>query len=463
MVRSFCGLVAACCVLLFGLSWSGCKENTILPTDLVPVVDNIHTFQADSFTLYTNTIYQDSILTGGTLGSVSVSNNASFYHALGAIVNHPEFGYTHASFHVEILPPSSNYTHKGYDPIFDSVVLSVPFVTTFGDSNSGPDQSILVYRSLKSFPKSSAQYESTQDSFEVSQPIGSYTINFGKFKKDTTNKTMRIKLAPWFADSLKAQMDLLSSGGATSSYEKFLDWWRGFYVTSISNQGSTLGYFNTYGTRLYVYYRHYKDTAHTDIDTTIDVFSFDPSYCNRFNHIERRYAGSTANNYLNSGAVLGDSTLHIQNLPGLATIVKFPYLPESQNVLINRAVLTFYTSLPLTGMVDTLSYGMIPRFQLFRVDQGVDKIISEYASLGAGFIDAKRKEVTVYGEKYLQYNIYLSESIQNLISGRDTTFRLKIMGLSDNYPGAYGSILKGSSSKMDSLRPKLNVIYTKIN
>lgn len=461
MIRNFSGFIAALSgVILF---MNSCKENTILPPDLVPVVDNIHTFQADSFSLISNTIFQDSILTGGSLGSVSVSNNASFYHALGTITGNPEFGYTHASMHVELVPPSSNYTHKGYDPMFDSIVLSLPYINTFGDSIAGPDQYFLVYRSLKSFPKTSPQYENTLDSFEVNKPMGSYTMNFNQFRKDTNNKTMRIKLASWFADSLKAQMDLLAAGGATSSYEKFLDWWRGFYVTSISSQGNTLGYFNTYGARMYVYYRYYKDTAHTDVDTTIDVFAFDPSYCNRFNHIERRYTGSNAVNYLNSGAVSGDSLLHIQNLPGLATIIKFPYLPTSENVLINRAVLTLYSALPLNAMIDSSVYGIVPRFQVFRVDQGSDKILNEYTSLGAGFVDAKRREVTVYGQKYLQYNIYLSESIQNMISTQDTTFRLKIMGLSDVYPGAYGSILKGSTSKMDSLRPKLNVIYTKIN
>jgi hypothetical protein len=212
-----------------------------------------------------------------------------------------------------------------------------------------------------------------------------------------------------------------------------------------------------------VYYRYYKDTAHTDIDTTSDVFSFDPSYCNRFNRIERRYNGSSASAYINTGSATGDSTLYVQNLPGLATEIRFPHLANAQNVLINRAVLTMYSALPTTSMIDSSVYGIVPRFQIFRVDQGKDKIINEYNSLGSGFIDAKRKEVTVMGQKYLQYNIYLTESIQNMISSRDTTFRLKIMGLSDVYPGAYGIIMKGSSSVMDSLRPKLNLIYTKIN
>ena len=50
---------------------SSCKENTILPPDLVPDVDNINTFQEDTFTVVTHTIYKDSLLTGGILNSVN--------------------------------------------------------------------------------------------------------------------------------------------------------------------------------------------------------------------------------------------------------------------------------------------------------------------------------------------------------------------------------------------------------
>jgi hypothetical protein len=442
---------------------SSCKENTILPPDLVPVIDNINTFQADSFSLITHNIYQDSLLTGGSLNGISVSKNANLYHALGTINSNADFGFTHASFHVEVLPPSSNYTHKGFNPVFDSIVLTIPFKGTFGDTINGPEQYLLAYRSLKSFSKDSAQYEFTKDSFDISQPIGSYTIDFNKFKKDSSNKTIRIKLASWVADSLKAQMDSLNVGGATSSYTKFLAWWKGFYITSISAQGSTLGYFNTYGTRMLVYYRYSKDVTNTDIDTTMDVFGFDPTYCNRFNSIERRYKNSKSNQYLYTGSMNGDSTLFIQNLPGLATEIKFPHLANFSNVLVNKAELNVYSTIPMSAMLDTSIYGLVPRFQIFRVENGLDKIIGEYASFGSGFIDAKRRTVTINGQKYLSYKILLTQTMQKLISQKDTSLRLKLMGLTDVYPGAYGTMLKGSSSAMDSLRPKLYMIYTKIN
>lgn len=446
----------------FVLFFSACKENTILPPDLVPPIDNINTFQSDTFSLVTHGIYQDSILTGGSIGSISVAKNSNFLHALGTLYNHPSYGFTKAAVHVEVVPPTANYTHKGYSPIFDSIVLTLPFVNSFGDSVSGDEQYFVVYRSLKKLSKDSAQYEFTKDSFDISQPpMGSYTMNYNTIRKDTSGKLMRIKLAGWFADSLKAQMDLLSSGGATSSYDKFLEWWKGFYITGISTQGSALGYFNTYGTRMNVYYRYYKDSALTDIDTTVDVFGFEPNYCNRFNSIERRYSGSVASQFLNTGKPNGDSLLFIQNLPGLAAEFRFPHLTQLERILINRAELNVYSAVPITDMSDTLKYGLVPRFQVFRNENGTDRLITEYASLGTGFIDGKRREVTVDGKKYIGYKILLTETIQNLIAKKDTNIRIRIMGLSDNAPAAYGTTLKGSASAVDSLRPKLSLIYTK--
>lgn len=443
------------------VTFFGCHEKTILPPDLVPPIDNIHTFESDTFSLISRTVYQDSILTGGSNGVVGVYNNPSFYHALGTIHDNANFGFTRASFHVEVLPPTSNYTNKGYEPIFDSIVLAIPFKATFGDTLKDEDQSFLVYRSLKSFPKTEAQFEFTKDSFNQSQPVGSYVMNYASFRKDTNNKFIRIKLASWFADSLKAQIDSLNVGGATSSYDKFLAWWKGFYVTAISAQGSCLGYFNTYGTRMYLYYRYYSDTAKTDVDTTIDVFSFDPNFCNRFNYIERRYPGSLANNFLNTSTSGGDSLCFAQNLPGLATEIRFPNLAQFPRCLVNKAELHLYSDRPISEMNDTLPYGIIPRLQVFKVVDSSDRIISEYSSFSPTFVNGKRDTITVNGEKYLHYKVMLTETVQNLIAQKDTGLRLKFMGLTDVYPGAFGTRWKGSGSKVSYLKPRLYMIYTK--
>lgn len=441
--------------------FNSCKERTILPPDLIPPIDNIHTFESDTFGIVTHTVYQDSILTGGSNGFIGVYNNPSFYHALGTIHSNATYGFTRASLHVEVIPPTSNFTHKGYDPVFDSIVLAIPFKGTFGDTLKDEDQSFLVYRSLKSFPKTESQFEFTKDSFNPNQPMASYVMNYASFRKDSNNKFMRIKLASWFADSLKAQMDSLNVGGATSGYDKFLAWWKGFYVTAISAQGSSLGYFNTYGTRMYLYYRYYSDSAKTDLDTTIDVFSFDPNFCNRFNYVERRYPGSLVNSFLNTSSLDGDSICFAQNLPGVATEIRFPHLPQFTRCLVNKAELHLYSDRPISEMADTLQYGLIPKLQVFKTVDSVDRIISEYSSFSPTFVNGKRDTISFNGEKYLHYKVMLTETVQKLIAEKDTSLRIKFMGLTDVYPGAFGMRWKGSGSKVSYLKPRLYMIYTK--
>lgn len=447
---------------------ASCNENTILPPDLIPPIDNINTFQDTTLVVLTHNIYQDSVLTGGLNGSTRVSNSTSYYHALGVITNDLIFGKTVAGFHVEALPPSNLFTYKGTNAIVDSIILAIPYRSSFGDTINAIPQTFNVYRSLTSFNRDSAQYETTLDSYNPSEIMASQTVNFNTFKTDSplvgTAKTfpqLRFKLANWFTDSLNAQITL-GANGAMATYALYNQWWKGFYVAPAdSNIGNTLGYFNTYGTRMYVYYR-YTNSSSTQ-DTTNSIFGFDASNSNRFNHITRNYAGSLANQYLNTNNPLGDSILFLQSEPGLAAVLSFPNLNTIDNHIINKAELTFNSYYPTSHMIDTIKAGLLPRLQVFKVDDaGVDKIVTDYSTFGTNFVDGKRFQVSFLGMTFVQYKFTLTETFQKAISQKDTTFRLKIMGLNMGTPAAYQSQIRGSGSLVTVMKPRLNLIYTKI-
>jgi hypothetical protein len=455
-------------IIILGIVFiSSCKENTILPPDLVPPIDNINTFLDTSLTVITNNIYQDSVLTGGLNGSTRISNSSSYYHALG-VISDMNFGKMVAGFHTEVLPPNNLFSYKGTNVIVDSIILAIPYRSSFGDTLNAIPQTFNVYRSLKSFSRDSAQFETTKDEYDPSKVLASQQVNFNTFKTDSpsvaTGKLipqLRFKLADWFKDSLKAQIDL-GANGAMATNATYNQWWKGFYVAPAdSNTGNTIGYFNTYGTRMYIYYR-YTNTGGTQ-DTTNSIFGFDANNSNRFCHITRNYTGSKAYDYINTNNTAGDSMLFLQSEPGIAALLRFPNLTTIGNHIVNKAELTFNCYYPTSSMTDTIKAGLIPRLQVFQMDEtGTDKIVSDYATFGTNFVDGKRYQVSFLGMTFIQYRFALTETFQKAISQKNTTFSLKIMGLNAGTPGAYQSLLIGSSSSLTSMKPRLNLIYTKI-
>lgn len=450
---------------------TGCKENAILPKNLVPTVDNINTF-AKTYDLVTHTLYQDSFLTGGLLNGLRISSSPTFYTACGAINADPAFGSTMAGIHVEVLPPVPNFTFKAKtsDMMIDSIVLSMPYKLAYGDTGySSISQQFLLYRSLKRFSRDSVQYEFTKDSFDKAAVITSAPVNFSRLYRDSflvsgqkQTPQLRFKLPSWFGDSLKTQVDSAAKG-AFASYSSFLDWWKGFYLVPSSTKGNTLGYFDSYRTKLTIYYRYNKTGG--GVDTVNDVFSFDPGYCNRFNAITHNYSGSQSAAFINTHKPAGDSLLFIQNEPGLVNTFYIPGIVNMENVMVNKAELVFISA-PSQNFMDTLSFGLVPRMQIFKTDSlgNNDKAAEDYAAFNSSaYVDGRRSTVSMNGKNYVQYKFTVTYSVQKIISQKDSTFRFKIMGANLGIPAAYRTILTGSGSLNTPFKPRLDLIYTKIN
>lgn len=180
-------------VLLFFLSFFySCKENVILPSDVIPQIDNINTFGSDTFTLHTHTIYQDSLQTGGLWKNNRVASSALFYHALGTIASDPVFGKTVAGIYLQVLPPTINFQFKtnasGTQRTIDSVILVLPYKAVYGDTIGSSMQTYNVYRSLKSFSRDSAQFELTKDSIDYNRLLSSLQVNLATLSSDSPDR-----------------------------------------------------------------------------------------------------------------------------------------------------------------------------------------------------------------------------------------------------------------------------------
>ncbi|HMG68245.1 MAG TPA: DUF4270 family protein [Chitinophagaceae bacterium] len=310
--------------------FSSCKkinEATELGGKLVPAVDNVHTFE-----IALNTITRNSLVNDST--QVLYSDLV----ALGDL-NDPEFGHTHAGFDFNVTPSSfGSYPFISQDSLnIDSVVLSLGYITGYGDTLNNGMQTLHVFEIAQNsgFNDSTLyRYNDPASDFAVTGPeLGSATFTIRSLKDtitlirgtDTTQSenVVRIKLDNALAVRF-AQFD------TTNGYKNdslFRGLFAGFSVKA-DPVGNALSYFNLSDpstTKLTIYYRYGKsDTASFDYLHTVN---------GQANYINRQNSGNYLT-YLNNGA--GDK-IYLQSGPGSYVTFKIPALDTFSNKVIHRA------------------------------------------------------------------------------------------------------------------------------
>ncbi len=340
------GLTALVSLILIGLFFSCTKVNeaTDIGGDLLPAVDNVHTFDTtlDAATAYH--FFDDS--------TKSFIND---YMALGKL-NDPVFGSTNADMYFTL----SSQTYKTYpfgllkDSIktIDSVVLSLGYIAAYGDTtNSQISVSVSEINPGVAF-NDTVDYRFDQAAVPTTGPIlGTKTFSTISLRDsvqirrvgDTTTKVanvVRIRLNTSIADKLK-QFDTTSSTstGGYNNDSLFRTLFRGLAVktTNVTGQG-TLAYFNLYdaaNSKLIVYYKVGRAGA---VDSAASV-SFVHSAYTQANSIIRNASGSYLAN-LNNPA---PQSLYLQSSPSGSYIgIKIPKLDAFPNKVIHRAELIAY-------------------------------------------------------------------------------------------------------------------------
>ena len=315
--------------LIFLLSCNKINQATELGDDLVPAVDNVHTFEVALATTTNNLLFNDTtqVLYGNlvTLGDI----------------NDPEFGYTHANTAFNITPSAFGiYPFVNRDSLaIDSVVLSLSYQGAYGDTINNGIQTLRVYEiDPNSGFNSTTLYkfsDPASDFTTTGGELGSTTFAIQKLKDtivltrgtDTAhvNNVVRIRLNNSFGDRL-------ASYDTTNGYKNdslFRSLFAGFSIKSDAT-GNALSYFSitdlTY-TKLTVYFRYGKsDTSSFDYYHIVNGQS---NYINREN-------GGTYLAYLNNGA--GDK-IYLQSAPGSYVNIKIPALDGFGNKTIHRAEL----------------------------------------------------------------------------------------------------------------------------
>ena len=341
MRSSFFVLAVAGLFSLF-LVQTGCTkfDTTKLGTDLIPVVDNINTFQTELDVNSTQGIFND------TLPVVRED-----YHALGHIDNDVLFGKTTANIFLQLKPTYYPYVLAPGDVLngLDSVVLCLSYKGTWGDtlvpqhlevrkvedvrfSDSGSTARPLTY--APNFTTLLGSADISIPTLKISKAIGKGLVS------DSNQIRIRITNQTYLEELFSADTNRLSTGiPAYLNDSLFRQYFNGLGVIASNSVGNGLMYISLTDptTRLEI---HYKKTNSAGIkDTVFNSLLLAPTS-------GALYPSSTANNIIRNRTgfpVVTPSTIYnyLQTTPGSFINVDVPGLSAFRDTdrIINRAYL----------------------------------------------------------------------------------------------------------------------------
>ena len=427
---------------------AGCKEGTILGTDVVPAGDTINTTSVpDTLQIITRSVYDDSITTSYLR---FVDNNTRVVGAalftVGTITSDPVFGKTRAGIAFQPAPSGANFTF-GSNPRIDSAVLQLPYTTfSWGDTLSAPALRLRVYQMNELLSKDSLYNATRPPAVDRSRLFGQKDIFFNSLKDSVFVQGrqqaphVRIRLdGPSFLPALNEAI------AQNSTIPSFVDAFKGLYIESDANQGSFLPYFNFQGgtseyqrAGITVYYKN-------DVNDTARVsFFFQKEYSGLYNYIVRDYTGTPVYNAL-YGTAPDASLLYLQSRPGATIDVQFPNLASLPVAVYNRAALTL-TQIDTGGAA---AFFPPSRLLVTKVNDDGSQVsiadrLPESSDEGANFVDGSLRTVLIGGIIINQYVINFPQELQRTRAAGKDALHLRLNAAS-NFPGAFRMLAGGRS------------------
>jgi hypothetical protein len=445
----------------------GCTklDTTSLGSDLIPAVDNIHTF-GDTL---------DIITTQGTFTD-SFKIFRSENHALGYISNDPIFGKTEANVFLQPKP--------GFYPFYfgsagdtlvgvDSVVLCLSYKGSWGDTN--PIQKLDVYKITDDFfgndvyTLKSISYQPTLGPL-VSTGTSSVDIrrlpDLIKFAhgKDSVSNQIRIKLSDAYRDALFYSDTLPTSPTGINAFRNdslFRKYFSGLAVkVSSSSNGNALMYVNLTdaNTRLEVHFRKKNfgsgklDTVYNSLliataDSSVSYSKIYPSGTS--NYIKRTYTGTPT-----------PSELYLQTGPGTYANLEIPAFATLTNRIIHRAQISI-EQIPSDPVMDSI-FSVPPYLYLDLIDTGASKWKPLYYDLNPGtrydpdnltgypyfpingtidypYFGFAHKKINAVGQNVWAYDLNITRYLQQLVTDHKPNYHMRLFpGFGVVYP-QYGT------------------------
>ncbi len=304
----------------------GCTkiDTTTIGENLIPAVDNIHTF---------DTTYQ--VIAQNYDSSACDTIYRTAVQPVGIISNDPLFGQTLANVYVEMKPEFFPYNFPAADANsieIDSAVMVLQYSHSFGDTNQL--QKINVYQLSDTFDLASNYTTCRVLGYDNSIVLGQKSFypsglkdSVHAYNEEAANQ-LRIPVSTSFA-----QKFIDDSAAIFRSNSDFIKYFKGFaLVPDQSSGGQALNYFDFTTSRLSVYMR-YKNGG--TADTTVVNFALS-NYSGLSSSVVHDYGSSEISNHLSHPAG-GDSLIFIQTAPGSYALLRVPALNGLSNRVINKA------------------------------------------------------------------------------------------------------------------------------
>jgi hypothetical protein len=330
-------------LILLSFVWGCTKiDTTTLGQNLIPVVDNIHTFDTTFSVIATN--YDD-----GECDTAERSN----LQALGIISNDPLFGKSNGKIYVELKPDGFPYNFPTADANsfqVDSAILVLTYSHSFGDTNLV--QKVNVYQLSDSFHLADNYNTCKVLGYDNSVLLGQKDYipsvlkdSIHAFQEDAANQ-LRIPISQTLIQNF-----IRDSAQIFRSDTDFVKYFKGFaIVPDETTGGKALNYFDLTTSKLSMYVRY---TNGGTKDTTLINFTLTGS-SGLSNSLIRDRDNSEITHHLSHPAT-GDSLLYIQTSPGTYAMLNIPGLNNLSNRVINRAELIVdqvYSSSTLDNIFD---------------------------------------------------------------------------------------------------------------
>jgi uncharacterized protein DUF4270 len=476
------------------LIFSSCRkinEGTTIGDDLIPVVDNITTFDTSLSVQAFNGVFTDL--------DDSTRMTAAAEHFLGRINNDPLFGKTDASLFLQLKPTfypfyfnaaSDSVTSK----VIDSVVLILGYVETYGDTNAVQNFRVYEMDNTNKFNPDSF-YLIRSNTFTYSNLLTSSAVSIipnrlndssKPLKETPTVNQLRIKLDNAFGTRLLSYDSTINS--AYFSDSTFDSKFNGFaIVPDNSNNGNAILGVNLLdsNTKLAIYYKWYKNNGSTPFDTTVRYFRFTGSAA-QANQMNRDYAGNNPQiqSYLSNSPTTPDDLVFIQNTPGTFAKLKVPDLNGLSNRLVHRAELVveevYDQSDDIFGPPQYLfldaydsakgKYRTIPYDFLIDLTGGIN--------VNAFGMIATNKDVN--GKTIKKWTINLTRYVQHIVTNHETNYELRLFSpnyVRDIYSGdplgsvkqinvnptiGKGRVRLAGGNHSSNQRMRLRIVYSKI-
>lgn len=441
------------------INW-GCSklDTTDIGTDLIPAVDNVHTF-ADTLTINTTQgIFNDTTL---------VSRDAD--HVLGKITNDPVFGQTTANVYMQLKPTFYPFYYGNpKDTIdnalaagtgYDSAVLCINYKGFWGDSMQAINLSAYTVNSSNGLWDSVYTTKNINFTPAIGSLIGTTSVdvktigNYFKYRnnRDSTHNQIRIPLSPAFANLLFTRDSSVSgANNAFRSDSLFRVFNNG--VAVIATGGNGLMYCNLAdtNTKIEVHYRKKNggaiDTAYSSLKlnnsllgTTINNNFIAPS--STVNNIIRNRAGFPVSNP-------APGELYLQTTPGTYVNLNIPALATMPNRIIHRAevIVQQIPNSPLDNIftapaflyLDLKDTGLTDKWKPIYFDLNPSTLYDpDYKSTAlpyfpTGGVDLfyyggyRRDMVDKFGNPINFYNFNITRYVQQIVTKHTTNYNLRL-------------------------------------